>query len=496
MTTLFFRPRSLLQLVVISFVLVLAPLGALLVNAMQALEGVSLKGRIATIEIASLAKTSQNLPEIALDMEHAARQYQVLGVPKLKGIYRLAERRFSAALAAMCERNISGLLLSDCQRLDTMAKQLVETLNAAAYDSDQYKAALNDFETLTKQTQQFVQQIQELIEHLSDQLAEDAESVKSHLMWQGVSLVPLSILLSVVFTFLITRPIQRLEKFIQQLGSGETLHEFHVRGPKELNNLGEKLNWLQSRLQTLENEKLSFIRQMSHELKTPLASIREGADLLEEPSFGTLTSAQREIVCILQEKGVQLQRIIENLLDFNALKYQRKLLTTQFDFCKLVEDVLYEHRLDIQKAKLYYCLNGQSQMITADRIKLRTLLSNLISNSIYYSTLPARMWIHWQVSDNELTFQIINHGNVISLEDQQRIFLPFEQGSQPRTGTIKGSGIGLSVALECALLHGGSLKLVDNPNAEICFQLTIPLNSDQNENNINTTTVWLDNQTT
>jgi hypothetical protein len=65
--------------------------------------------------------------------------------------------------------------------------------------------------------------------------------------------------------------------------------------------------------------------------------------------------------------------------------------------------------------------------------------------------------------------------------------LPFEQGKQPRTGTIKGSGIGLSVALECALLHGGTLELGSHSQAEVCFQLQLPLQQTKGSNNDNFT---------
>jgi len=475
MPAIFFRPRSLLQLVVISFVLVIAPLGALLVNAMQALESVSMKSRMVTLQIVSLAKSSQSLPEIVLDMEHAARQYQVLGNPKLKGIFQLTEVSFTSELNNICNSELSQQFSAVCNRIKVMSKALIETLSSAPYDSITYENTLIGFDLFTKHTQQLVQQIQRLIEQRSERLAEDAEKVKSQLLWQGISLVPLSIIMSVLFTFLIIRPIQRLEKIIQELGSGQAPLEFQVHGPKELNNLGEKLHWLQTRLLALEQRKLQLIRQMSHELKTPLASLREGADLLGEELLGQLNDSQREVVEILQDKGLQLQRIIENLLDYNALKYQRGILASHFDLRKLVDDVLHEYRLDIQKKHLYYCLDGESQSLFADQVKLRTLLSNLISNAIYYSTPPARMWISWQADDNNLTLQIANHGIAIPCEDRERIFLPFEQGNQPRMGSIKGSGIGLSLALECALLHGGTLQLGKHPLAEICFQLQLPL---------------------
>ncbi len=470
-----FRPRSLLQLVVISFVLVLTPLSALLLQAMQALESVSMKSRVTTLEIVSLSKNSQSLPEIVLDMEHTARQYQVLGDSKLKGIFQTTETRFNEDLNNICKRNISQNSLLLCNKLNSNSKMLIRTLSDAPYDSAIYENALSDFELLAKHTQQLVQQIQQLIQQRSEQLAADAASVKSKLLWQGVSLVPLSIAMSVLFTFLIIRPIQRIEDIIQQLGSGQESLKFEVHGPRELNNLGEKLQWLQSRLQALEEQKLRFIRQMSHELKTPLASLREGADLMEEEILGPLTKPQREIVVILQDKGLQLQRIIENLLDFNGLKYQRSILISLFDLRKLIDEVLYEHRLDINRADLYYCLEGQSLMLHADRVKLRTLLSNLVSNATYYCIQPSRMWISWQATDKDLMLQIANHGIAIPEEDRERIFRPFEQGRQPRSGTIKGSGIGLSVAQEYALMHGGTLQLANHPQAEVCFQLNIPL---------------------
>ncbi|UZE96800.1 sensor histidine kinase [Alkalimarinus alittae] len=470
-----FRPRSLLQLVVISFVLVLTPLAALLIQAMQALEDVSMKGRLATLEIVSLAKSSQSLPGTVLDMEHSARQYQVLGDPKLKGIFQVTESRFKADLEGICKEQNAKKLQVLCKTLASSANELIATLSEAPYDSDVYGVALLDFELLTKHTQQLVQETQQLIQQQSEQLATDAASVKSTLLWQGVSLVPLSIAMSILFTFLIIRPIQRLEEIIQQLGSGQEPKKFDVYGPRELNNLGEKLQWLQSRLQALEEQKLRFIRQMSHELKTPLASLREGADLMEEEILGPLTDSQREIVMILQDKGLQLQRIIENLLDFNGLKHQRSILVSQFDLRKLVDEVLREHRLDIQRADLHYCLDGHELMVSADKVKLRTLLGNLISNATYYSLPPSRMWLSWWATEQDLILQIANHGIAIPEEDQARIFLPFEQGRQPRSGTIKGSGIGLSVAKEYALMHGGTLQLVEHPQAEVCFQLQVPL---------------------
>src|SRR5204863_9669390 len=85
----------------------------------------------------------------------------------------------------------------------------------------------------------------------------------------------------------------------------------------DLEYLGQRVNWLRGRLGELEDEKRKFLEHVSHELKTPLTALREGTALLEEEVVGQLNEAQREIVDILQENGTQLQKLIEDLLNFH-----------------------------------------------------------------------------------------------------------------------------------------------------------------------------------
>ena len=85
-----------------------------------------------------------------------------------------------------------------------------------------------------------------------------------------------------------------------------------VRGPLDLEALGEQLDWLRRRLHELEQEKNKFLSHVSHELKTPLANIREGAELLRDGSVGKLGKSQSEVVEILQNNSLILQKTIEN----------------------------------------------------------------------------------------------------------------------------------------------------------------------------------------
>ena len=114
------------------------------------------------------------------------------------------------------------------------------------------------------------------------------------------------------------RPIRQIDSAISQLGKGTFSKAIAVRGPTDLVDLGRQLEWLRMRLLELAQERNRFLRHMSHELKTPLASIREGTELLMDGAVGELDSAQREVTTILRDNGIKLQQLIENLLSFSA----------------------------------------------------------------------------------------------------------------------------------------------------------------------------------
>ncbi len=103
------------------------------------------------------------------------------------------------------------------------------------------------------------------------------------------------------------------------MGNGELSQTVKIDGPQDLQRLGEKLEWLRLSLLELEKQKTTFLQHVSHELKTPLTSIREGAGLLSEGIAGQLTDKQKEIAAILLANSIQLQKRIEDLLNFNAL---------------------------------------------------------------------------------------------------------------------------------------------------------------------------------
>ena len=110
----------------------------------------------------------------------------------------------------------------------------------------------------------------------------------------------------------------------------------------------------------------------------------------------------------------------------------------------------------------------------ADRHKLKTSLDNLLSNAVNYTPEGGHIDVVWRGQAATLTVDIANSGEPIPTMDTERIFEPFYQSSAKRTGPIKGSGVGLSVARECIELQGGTLTLVSHNTLPICFRLLCP----------------------
>src|SRR5207302_1479118 len=130
----------------------------------------------------------------------------------------------------------------------------------------------------------------------------------------------IALALAILFAVLIARPIRQLDQAIRQMGTADFTHAIEVNGPQDMRYLGQRLEWLRSRLSDLEEQQNRFLRHVSHELKTPLTAVREGVELLRDNVGGKLQPEQREIVRIVRENTLSLQKLIEDLLTYHQTR--------------------------------------------------------------------------------------------------------------------------------------------------------------------------------
>ncbi|MCB1679053.1 MAG: HAMP domain-containing histidine kinase [Halioglobus sp.] len=470
----FWRPRSVLQLVLVGFFTALAPLCLAILFTVQTLEELAGKERAVTRQIVAVTRLGGEIQTELLELERHARQYLTLFDPELA---RLAENERTQLLRQL--RELGGrvgapgpelALLQSLQRLDMSllnARQPgpATTVLAGAFE--------NAFATISEQRRALRPWLQSWVEQLLHNNADQAEAVINAMFVQLSFLVFATLALLLLFAYWINKPVQQLTQEIHRLGTSGLGHTIRISGPQEVAALGQKLDWLRQRLHETELQKQQFQRHISHELKTPLASLREGTDLLAEQVTGHLSQQQQAVVDIVRENAIELQRMIENLVDYNPLS-RREPVFERIVLAPLWQEILASYRITIDQKHIAVTLRGAVDDWVADRHKLKTTLDNLLSNAVNYAPEDGRVDIVWQREGANLVIEVANSGEPIPKADRERVFEPFFQSTATRTGPIKGSGVGLSVARECIEIQGGELSLVAHSELPVCFRLLCP----------------------
>ncbi|MBC7726115.1 MAG: hypothetical protein H7242_00640 [Microbacteriaceae bacterium] len=293
---------------------------------------------------------------------------------------------------------------------------------------------------------------------------------------------------ALVFGLWLTRPLRRLGPALVALGGGGFNEPIHIPGPSDLASLGRQLDSLRLRLTELDEDKARFLRHTSHELKTPLAALREGVALLSEGVGGALSGEQAEIVGILQHNTGVLQQQIEDLLRYNAAAFDARQLQRRPTLLhELLEDVVQAQRLSWQARGLAVVVEGDETLVhPVDPERLGMALGNLMSNAIRFSPAGGRIrwWVGVLVSAEEraIALQINDDGPGISAADREHIFDPFYRGStQPppashSANAPRGSGIGLAIVREQVSAHGGRVQLMADAGGA-CFRILLPLDT-------------------
>lgn len=309
-----FRPRSILQLTILGFLAVVAPLIAALVIIAQQLDILSEHSYMVIREAAGAMRASYSLIEQTSAMERNARQYSVLEDKELLRVY--TDRRGSLSETVhVIDRLEAG------NNIEKLISELIEhernVFNTLKRSPDKISSS-SDLTSLVSLAQEISRTINEWTDQRGRKLKQEAQETLKLLHYIALIMIVTALFLGGMFTVLITRPLRQIDSAIHQLGKGGYETRVHVKGPLDLRELGTRLEWLRNRLGELEQQRTRFLRHVSHELKTPLTAIQEGIALLNDGLAGTLNRQQKEIMEILRNNSRRLQHLIENLLRYRS----------------------------------------------------------------------------------------------------------------------------------------------------------------------------------
>jgi len=338
------------------------------------------------------------------------------------------------------------------------------------------KAIVERFGMLTDATRAVADGMRAATNARLETLQENTRSAQQELAWLSAALIPGILVLVGLFLLLVGRPLRQIDRAIRELGEGDFGRPITVSGPHDIETLGRQLEWLRHRLKESTDEKNKFLRHMSHELKTPLANIREGTELLLDGSVGQLDVQQQEVTSILRDNGIKLQKLIENLLTFSAWQtHTAALELSEFELKPMVFSVLSQHRLVLSNKKIKLQLAISAITVLADEGKLKLVLENLLSNAIKFTPAGGTINVSAGMQSSDLVMDVSDNGPGVHPEDGARIFEAFYQGRRPQGGPVGGTGIGLSVVAECVQAHGGSVELLRDGEPGAHFRVRLPL---------------------
>jgi two-component system, NtrC family, sensor histidine kinase GlrK len=453
------------------------PLLVAIITAALQIRTLATKGQQIVIEGVTAARASQQLFSEIASLERTARLYEVLNDPKLLESYKEEDEAFSATREKLYQD-------ATTMTRDTL-RQVADVqlgIRAAVLETPASAAAANptaltrQFSRLSALVDKVAQQSNEQIDAEVASLQVRTERARERLFWQAALLLPLTLIAIITLTLVVGRPLRHLDRAINEIGHGNISNPITVRGPHDLERLGTQLEWLRLRLIELAQERNRFLRHMSHELKTPLANIREGTELLMDGAVGELDTAQREVAAILRDNGIKLQRMIENLLSFSAWQTSSVgLESSEFRLRPVVKQVLENQQLTLLSQRVRLDVQVEDVTLVADRSKIRLILENLVSNAVKYSPKGGTIHIKAAASVNSILIDVADNGPGIPKEERDQVFDAFYTGRAARTTNVKGTGIGLSVVLEFVAAHGGTVQIVDGEYPGAHFRIRMPI---------------------
>ncbi|HEV8107347.1 MAG TPA: HAMP domain-containing sensor histidine kinase [Burkholderiales bacterium] len=471
-------PRSFLGLLLAGFTLVALPLvGALAYSAWNT-ERLAGQSRSAVFNASQAARASRALVERIGMIERLAQQAAVLDDPELLQGYAKVHRSFRQLADEIGELPLDRAQLGALSRAVGYEQSLYDLLTGLPRSRVEAAEITGRVDQLVDAAREVLAINNLIVDREVEHLRASADEVQRGLILLLLFSTAVALTIALALTRYISRPIATIDNAIRQLGAADFSRPIAVRGPEDLRYLGRRLDWLRRRLEEFETQKNRFLRHVSHELKTPLTALREGAELLNDQVAGPLVPAQKQVVSIVRDNSIKLQRLIEELLDYQrALHAAASLEVKPVLLDSLVAEAARAHELAARSKDLRLEVDAEAAMLEADPEKLRSIIDNLVSNAVKFTPPGGRITVRARVQSGEAVIEVIDSGPGVAPEERESIFDLFFRGRGKGEGTrIKGSGLGLAIARELVEAHGGHIAVVPEGSGGH-FRVTLPRRS-------------------
>lgn len=309
-------------------------------------------------------------------------------------------------------------------------------------------------------------------------LAADDAARATRLSWLAAAgALVLAVLTAWLLARSITGPLRRLAAGTREVAKGRFGYRLDTRRGDEFAQVAEAFNTMTERLGALDSMKQDFVSSVSHDLKSPLASLRETTTLLLDGVPGPLTARQHRLLTLQRESADRLGTMIAKLLDLSRLEAGLPLAIREEPLVPMLEAAAAHAAAAGLERDVRVAVTvdgGRDAVLACDADRVRQLIDNLLENAVKFSPRGALVELAFTARGDVALLGVADRGPGIAPELRERVFERFYQTSEGRAVHGRGVGLGLSIVREIAHAHGGSIEIEGREGGGTVFRVRIP----------------------
>jgi two-component system, NtrC family, sensor histidine kinase GlrK len=293
----------------------------------------------------------------------------------------------------------------------------------------------------------------------------------------GAGFILSGIMISIFITSSITRPLSFMRQKTREVARGRFEGNLDLSSPPEIGDLAQDFNFMCNKLKEMEKMKSDFFSLMAHELRTPLASIKEGTDLLLKGIGEEFKDKRNTVLTVIAEESNRSIDLVNSLLDLS--KMEAGMMALHFETSNiepLIDRALsgIEPLAMAKNVSIEVNLPEDLPYVKMDGERILQALRNLIGNAVKFSSRGGHVTISARAMEKGVIVSVADTGPGIPKEDLDAIFDKFKQASLTSYDKIKGTGMGLAIVKHIINAHGGRVWVESEPEQGSTFTFLLP----------------------
>jgi signal transduction histidine kinase len=265
---------------------------------------------------------------------------------------------------------------------------------------------------------------------------------------------------------------------VQNARNFEQIQEFNLTLQKKIEDATHKLRNTNEKLKALDEAKDEFISMASHQLRTPLTSVKGYVSMVLEGDAGKITPRQEELLKSAFTSSQRMVYLISDLLNVSRLRTGKFVIEAKEIYMPDVvegEVKQLEESAKNRKLKLVYKKPKNFPMVSLDETKIRQVIMNFADNAIYYTPAGGVIKIILEHDKNSITYKVVDNGIGVPKEDAHKLFTKFYRAGNAKKARPDGTGLGLFMAKKVVVAQGGAILFSSTPGKGSTFGFTFPL---------------------